>query len=238
MNYFDYPVSVRYSDLGEDGFLSDIAILGMMQEAAARDSDRCGLGPTNTRVYAWALSGWKLHIHKAVPWATKLNIRTWPRTMVHRTSDRDFIITDESGDPVVSATSRWFLLDCATGKVAKITDEITDRYELCEDRALEDEMPSIGRSPEGTPRAFSYTVMRRDIDTLHHMNNLHYLALAREALPAELTAHRFENVEILYKRQIRLGATVHFYYSCTDGKHLVEIMDEEDSKTHALIWFF
>ena len=31
--------------------------------------------------------------------------------------------------------------------------------------------------------AFSYTVGRRDIDTNHHVNNIHYLDFALEALP-------------------------------------------------------
>lgn len=238
MIYFDYPVSVRYSDLAEDGALSETAILGMMQEAAARASDLCGFGPRNTRIYAWALCGWKFRIHKKIGWAETLNVRTWPRTMAHRTSDRDFIITDKNGDTVVSATSRWLLLDCATGKAAKITDEITSRYEFSDERALDEEIPANGRSPEGTPLAYAYTVVHRDIDTLHHMNNLHYLDLAREALPEAIRTQHFENIEIVYKRQIKLGDTVHFYYSCTEGKHLVEIMDGEDKKTHALLWFF
>jgi len=238
MTYYDFSTTVRYSDLAENARLSDTAILGMMQEAAARASDRCGFGPRDTRVYAWALCGWKFHIHKHVKWAENLTIRTWPRTMAHRTSDRDFIITDESGERVVSATSRWLLLDCATGRAAKVTDEIVSHYELSDARALDGEIPANGRSPEGTPLAFSYTVMQRDIDTLHHMNNLHYLSLAREALPPELTAHPFDNIEIIYKRQIKLGATVHFYHSFTDGKHLIEIMDQDNVKTHALLWFY
>jgi len=238
MVYFDYPVSVCYSDLSEDGYLSETAILGMMQEAAARASDLCGFGIRNTRIYAWALCGWKFQIHKRVDWATTLTVRTWARTMAHRTSDRDFIITDESGEKIISATSRWLLLDCTTGKAAMVTNEIASHYELSEERALDEDIPANGRSPEGTPLAFSYTVVHRDIDTLHHMNNLHYLSLAREALPPELATYPFENVEIVYKRQIKLGDTVHFYYSFTEGKHLVEIMDSENKKTHALIWFF
>lgn len=240
MVYYDYPASVRYSDLAENARLSDTAVLGLMQEAAARASDQCGFGPRDTRVYAWALCGWKFRIHKRLKWAENLTVRTWPRTMAHRTSDRDFIITDENGERVVSATSRWLLLDCATGKAAKVTDEIVSHYEFSEERALPEgeEIPANGRSPEGAPLAYSYTVVHRDIDTLHHMNNLHYLDLAREALPPELAEHPFENVEIIYKRQIKLGATVHFYYSFSEGKHLVEIMDEDDRKTHALIWFF
>lgn len=239
MAYYDYHTSVRYSDLSEDSRLSATAILGLMQEAAARASDQCGFGPRDTRKFAWALCGWKLQIHKRTKWAEKLTIRTWPRTMSNHTSDRDFLILNESGETVVSATSRWLLLDTTTGRVGKVTEEISSHYTFSDERALAEDIPANGRVPAGTPRAFCYKVMNRDIDTLHHMNNLHYLDLAREALPAELVSHHFDNIEIIYKRQIKLGATVHFYCAKTeDGKYLVEIMDENDCKTHALIWFF
>lgn len=239
MVYYDYHTTVRYSDLSEDNRLSATAILGLMQESAARASARCGLGLQDSRKVAWALCAWKLQIHKRTPWSTALTIRTWPRLMSKHVSDRDFLITDESGDLVVSATSRWLLLDTTTGRVATVTDEISSLYELSDERALEDDIPANGRVPDDAPRTFTYKVMNRDIDTLHHMNNLHYLDLAREALPADLVSHHFDNVEIIYKRQIKLGATVHFYYAKTeDGKHLVEIKDEDDNKTHALIWFF
>ena len=72
MVYYDFPASVRYSDLAEDARLSDTAILGLMQEAAARASDQCGFGPRDTRVYAWALCGWKFRIHKRLKWAENL----------------------------------------------------------------------------------------------------------------------------------------------------------------------
>jgi len=238
MKYYLYETAVRYADLAENGCLSATAALGMMQEAAALASATCGLGPMDTQKTAWALVGWKLHFHQRPRWNTPLTVRTWPRTMSNHTSDRDFIITDAAGEKVITATSRWLLLDTVTGRVAKVTDEILSRYELGDERAMDAELPANGKCPPGSPCTFTYTVLRRDIDTLHHVNNLHYLSLARQALPEELSSAHFADIEIIYKRQIKLGATVHFFYSPTeDGKHLVEIKDENDLKTHALIWF-
>ena len=237
MIYYDYPVSVRYSDLTEDNCLSDTAILDMMQEAALVN-DPCETGTPETQTNVWVLCGWKFRVYRRPGWEERLTVRTWLRGMAHHTCDRDFIITDETGEKVVSATSRWLLLDCATGKVANVTDEILRLYAFSNERALDEDIPDGKGSAEGAKCVLSYTVMRRDIDTLHHMNNIHYLTLAREALPAELSLHHFENIEIIYKRQIKLGETVHFCYSSVEGKHLVEVMDSEECTSHALIRFF
>ena len=91
--------------------------------------------------------------------------------------------------------------------------------------------------PHKDGQAVTEAALRRDMDTFHHMNNLHYLELAREALPEEAASQSFANIEILYRRQIRRGDRVRFLYSLRDGKHQVEIVDDQGRKTHALIWF-
>ena len=235
--YFDYPVSVRYSDLSENGCLSDTAILDMMQEAALA-CDPVERGELRTQKYAWALCGWKYCVRRRPEWAEKLTVRTWLRAMERHTCDREYVIFDEAGEQLIAATSRWLLLNFATGRVGDVTDEIRSRYTFDHGRAMGEDVPRTIDPVGAEEPAFVYTVMQRDIDTLHHMNNLYYLALAREALPAELVAHQFENVEVVYRRQIKKGETVRFLYSADDGKHLVRIMNSDETVCHAQIRFF
>ena len=238
---YDYPDSVQYPDLAEDGRLSPAGALRMMQEGSARASAAQGFGPEDTarRGAAWALVGWKLHLLRRPAWAAPLTVRTWPRAMEGHVSDRDFLILDERGERTAAATSRWLLIDTATGHAAKITDEVRALYQLNETRATEGDAPShLSRGPKEARRVCSYTVLRRDIDTLHHMNNLHYLELSREALPPALADLPFENFEILYKRQIKLGETVDLCYAFEDGKHVVELRNADGRRTHALLWFY
>lgn len=241
MNYYDYSTTVQYADLGEDGRLSPVSVLRMMQEASARASAVCGFGPLDAARsgVAWALCGWKLRLDRRCCWSSALTVRTWPRTVETYTSDRDFYLLDSAGETAAAATSRWLLLDVASGRAAKITPEVRERYTLWDCRALEEDIPpSNAKGVEEAEKVFTYTVLRRDIDTLRHMNNLHYLELAREALPSELGGLPMENVEILYKRQLKLGETVRLLYAFTDGKHLVEFRGADGRRTHALIWLY
>ena len=82
---------------------------------------------------------------------------------------------------------------------------------------------------------------RRDIDTNHHVNNIHYLDYALEALPEEVLAHLPSTLEVSYRRQILLGTPIRCLYSLTgDGRHQVEIQSGEGDKLvrHAFIWLY
>ena len=82
---------------------------------------------------------------------------------------------------------------------------------------------------------------RRDIDTNHHVNNLHYLDYALEALPEEVYRHLPGTAEIAFRRQILLGTAIRGLYTLTEeGKHQVEIQSENEGKVihHAFIWFY
>ena len=239
MNYYSYRTKIAYSDLGEGGTLSATGALRILQEAACDASAAVGCSPMQLirGGKAWVLCAWKLRLGRKMEWGEELEVRTWPHRMENHTSDRDFEVLHREGKLVFAASSRWLLLDVRTGRVAQVTEELASHYTLWDRRALEEEIPDVpaGRDPAAR-ETFAYTALRRDMDTFHHMNNLHYLELAREALPEEAASQSFANIEILYRRQIRRGDRVRFLYSLRDGKHQGEIVDDQVRKTHALIW--
>ena len=103
------------------------------------------------------------------------------------------------------------------------------------------DVPGGGKTPEDAPAAFRTTVGRRDIDTNQHVNNLHYLDYALEALPEEVYRDLPETVDISFRKQILLGTPIQCLYARTeDGKHQVEIRSESGGKLtrHAFVWFY
>ena len=243
MKHYEFHCKVEYPDLGVDARLSHLGALRMMQEAACLDSSRTGYGPFDVERngVAWIICGWKVRLDRRPHWGEDLTVTTWPRTMSSHISERDFQIFDSQGALVGAATSRWLLIDVRTGHVTNVTPEIAAAYALdCDSRALEGDMAVAGKSPEGAAETFTYTALRRDLDMFRHVNNLHYLELAREALPEEVLARNLPCVEILYKRQIRLGDRVRFLYSFDGetGKHMVELKNSDGKKSHAVVWFY
>ena len=199
MKHYEFQCKVEYPDLGVDARLSHLGTLRMMQEAACQDSSRTGYGPFDVERngVAWIICGWKLRLDRRPHWGEALTVHTWPRTMSSHLSERDFQIFDSHGNLICAATSRWLLIDVRTGRVTNVTPEIAAAYPLDNScRAMEEELVSSGKSPENAAETFTYTALRRDLDMFRHVNNLHYLELAREALPAEVAEQNFPNIEI------------------------------------------
>lgn len=216
-----------------------------MQEAASVASDDVGYGLKDigrTGVH-WILTGWRVELTKRPYWRSLLRVETWPRTMDGFFSDRDFLVWHD-GEMIARGTSRWVLMDAKTGHVTRVTDAVRAAYQEHLDPLVlfeDDPIPSSGKTPPDTPTAFQTVVGRRDIDTNFHVNNLHYLDYAIEALPEEVYRNLPAVVEIAFRRQILLGTPIRCLYCRTeDGKHQVEIQSEKDGKVthHAYVWFY
>lgn len=240
--YYTYNTAVTYDDLGPDGLLSRRSALRVLQEAATLASHSRGYGPEESRRRGgcWILSAWRLELNERPQWNAPITVRTWPRTMDGFTSDRDFRLF--TGDHEIGrATSHWVLVDPATGKLKRITEDVAELYALSPESVFSAPLPKNGRSPEEAEETYALTVGRRDIDTNHHVNNLHYLDYAVEALPQAVYEALPSTVEIVFKRQILLGDRVRCLYArLPDGKHQVEISTEADGKTvhNAFVWFY
>ena len=206
-------------------------------------SDEVGYGIKDIPVTGvhWILSGWRVQFLERHAWRAPITVRTWPRTFDGFLSERDFLVY--SGDTLVArGSSRWFLIDAVTGHITRVTDTVRSAYATDSRTVFDEPLPSNGRSPASAAVTFQSVVSRRDIDTNHHVNNIHYLDYAMEALPEEVFQHLPDTVEIVFRRQMRLGSPFRCLYSRTeDGKHLVEIQsDGSNGKPvhNAFVWFY
>ena len=114
-------------------------------------------------------------------------------------------------------------------------------YTLDPQAMFSENLRSNGRSSDTAAESFSTVVGRRDIDTNHHVNNLHYLDYAVEALPQEVFEHLPATLEIVYRKQILLGTPITCLYQVTDdGRHQVEIRSGQGKDTvhHSFLWFY
>ncbi len=129
------------------------------------------------------------------------------------------------------------LVDIEKRKIAIITEEIIKAYKMEDKSVLKiDNLEKI-KMPEKFENIVKYEIKRRDIDVNKHLHNLYYLDLAYEALPEDIYNNKrpFNNVKIVYKKEIKLGDIVNCEYSKVEGKHVIIIKDQEEQKVHAII---
>lgn len=239
MAVFTYNYKIKYSDIGTDNKITLKSLVDTLQEAAIAHSDYAGYGVNdipNTHL-AWLLLNWKIEIKSYPILNDTITVKTWPRIFDKLYSYRDFEVYDENNNLIAIASSKWFAIDTENKKIRKLTPEITKAYGgTTQKEVFKSTFDEKIKVPEELKLNFNYTIQRRDLDTNKHVNNLHYIDYALETLDEDIFNHTtFNNIEIIYKKEIKLKEYINCYYSFEDNKHIVTIKNNDNSFIHAII---
>lgn len=240
MNLYECDFVVDYVDIDTHGIISDCGFFKHLQEIGCLHAEKLGYG-LNTSLktgLAWVLLDWKLQVFKRPGWRARLHVRTWPAKTEHACNFRDYEIFDESGEKLAIATSRWVLYDLHKKRIVKITPDVVERFAPCGISVFDTGIEKL-QEPEGAVVSFEYRVLRRDIDSNGHVNNLNYINFAKEALPDEVynLAH-FSSIEVMYKKQCLVGSEiVGLYKEASKGEHVIAIKSKDLKDLHAIVRF-
>lgn len=239
MAIFTYNYKIKYSDVGVNNKITLRALVETLQEAAIGHSEQAGYGVNNienTHI-AWLLLDWKVQIMSYPHSNESITVKTWPRSFDKLYSYRDFEVYDKDNNLIAVASSKWFAIDTENKKIRKLTPEITEAYgEPVTNSVFDEPFKNKITVPENLKLNFSYTTQRRDIDTNGHVNNLNYIDFALETIDEDIFNNTtFNNLEIVYKKEIKLKESIKCYYSLEDNKHIVTIKSEDDTIVHAIV---
>lgn len=230
---------VGLKDVWKGKQVSNKAILEYLEDVAAYHSDSVGYGiNTSDKTHlSWILLDWKVKVMKRPEYGQTLNIHTWSRNIIKCYAYRDFEVYDENNQLCAIASSKWLLINNQTGKIAKVEQEMADKYKSETEKAVfeEKEIEKI-KVPEKYKSSIIYEAKRKDIDIIGHMHNLYYLDIAYEALPEKVYQQRpFDYVRIMYKKEIKLGDVVECKYCYENDKHIVVIQSQDEKMLHAIV---
>lgn len=234
-----HKFEISFRDIGKSSKITNSAFLNMLEDIAGMHSNQVGYGLNDISKtgITWVLLNWKLRVFNRPIYGSKLNIETWARKAVKFYTYRDFKVYDENSNLVAIATSKWALLDATTMSIARITPDLLNLYQPENISVfLQEEEPNKLLAPQEVLNQYTYTVARRDIDINNHMHNLYYLDLAYEALPNEIYSDLdFNNVEIMYKKEMKLNDKIKCLYSSSNNEHYITIKSLDDITVHAII---
>lgn len=219
--------------------ISNKAILEYLEDVAAYHSDSVGYGINTSDIthLTWLLLDWKVKVIKRPQYGQILDIHTWSRHIIKCYAYRDFEIYDEDQNLCVIASSKWLLMNNQTRKIAKVEPEVAEKYESEINKLVfQDKEIEKLKEPQNYKNSIIYQVKRKDIDVIGHVHNLYYLDLAYETLPEEVYNLRpFNEIQIMYKKEIKLGETVICQYAYNENKHIVVIKSKDEKTLHAII---
>ena len=236
MNVYEQNFIVEYIDVDHSGMLSNWGFFKVLQEIGCLHADELGFGFTNSSKtgLAWVLLDWKLQIFKRPHWKDEILVRTWPSRIHSIRCNRDYEIFDKSGNRLAIATSEWVLFNLNKRSVSKLTPEVTASFTPVPNFVFDTPIEKL-LEPESVDSSFEYTVLKRDIDSNEHMNNLNYILLANEFLP---NTSSFSRIDVMYKKQCLVGNKIMcLYKKVSEDEHVVTIKSEDLKELHAIIKF-
>ena len=226
---------IGLDDIGVNNEISNKAILKIMEDVSGFHSASIGYGlfEIETKKRAWMILDWKMKVIKRPKYMDEIKAETWSRKVERLYAYRDFQLKDKDGNIIAIATSRWIFVDTDRRRPVRLTADISDLYESEPDKCVfEEEIEDV--KCENYLFEKDYYIQRRDIDMNEHMHNLNYLDMAYEILPEDIYKNKvFDNVRIVYKKEIVYGEKVECYYSQENDRHIVTA--KSNDKINAII---
>ncbi len=236
--FVEHEVFIGLRDVAVNNKVTNTALLSYLEDAGGVHSNLVGYGLKNIPKVkkSWVLLGWKLKIFQRPTYGEKIIIKTWSRGINKLYAYRDFEILDEMRKIIGIATSKWVLLDIEKMKITKITQEVQDAYTIENAKVFEEaDLEKISEPKEYSNSTF-FTVNRSLIDVNNHLHNIYFMDIANEVLPMEVYRNvDLNNIQMMYKKEIKLGDTVKVFYQEENGEHIVTIKDEDEKYLHAII---
>ena len=229
LGYYERVFAVRSYESGVDNRLSLPSLCNYLQEIAGNHADKLnlGIGKLQKGGVSWMLSRLRVSVKRDVRWGDELVVRTWPSgTKGKLSATRDFSGA-VGGEDVFEGVSEWLVVDLASQRIVKLPDnfkelapEGTPRVALAQE-ASGGKFTALGKTDSTSP----ILVRRSDHDFNDHVNNVHYVEWALEAVPESFRERLTTRLDIVFRQSAHAGDEL---------ESRVEIVDDSTLR-HAIV---
>ncbi len=170
--------------------LSIKSILSIFQDVAANHAEDIGVGyltMLNKNLY-WVLSRVKFDIIKMPEPNQTVIVETWPHKKGRIDFDRDMKILSEDGTVLITATSKWCVIDTVNRRLQK-AENVNYIGEIHPEINYTEKFDKITLPESEQLFMFSHRVGFCDLDHNKHMNNTNYANLISNAITNKAITH-------------------------------------------------
>ncbi|AXX93017.1 acyl-ACP thioesterase [Malaciobacter molluscorum LMG 25693] len=187
-NYFEKEFELRFFEMNRLGEASPIAILTLLQEAAAEHCDYAGhnLLSLMSENLGWVLLSGVMQMKRYPLYKEKIIIRTWISQYHNIRGFRENIIYDENYNIIGRARGLWLFYDIKKRRPKKIHPDFLKRWSFYNSISLEYSLTNKIEPLKSFEYQKEFKVNMYDTDTNKHVNNLRYLQWLMESIPDEI----------------------------------------------------
>jgi acyl-ACP thioesterase len=198
--------------------------MDLAQEIAYWAAEELGFGYTSLHVHhtAWVLSRMHLRFENPAAWRDNVRLYTWHKGAEGLFYLRDFDLQDTAGNHLVRGTSSWVVMNEETRRLVR-PEDLAGRLSMegPVDDAISEPAPKVVFPGEGEP-AGEHIVSYSDIDIIGHTNNVRYMVLALDHIPAEDALKPVSDVWINFTKETTLGDRIELRRVRKDDSWYVE----------------
>ncbi|MCI9627043.1 MAG: hypothetical protein HFI90_09730 [Clostridia bacterium] len=235
MAVFQKQFDICYSHLDEKRRVKVTALLDFLQDVATAHSDSLGLTLENMRRDGafWVLVSFDITLHALPQIDERITVETWSSGIKTIYGYRNFRMLAENGAVLLEAVSVWVYMGWETMRPLRVPPEKAALFAPQTPAVLPRKL-SLPQ-PSCTAPALTYQVMRRDIDTNLHMNNVKYLELALETLPQSLWKRTPTHLQLQFLHAATYGEQLHIFLDSSGDSALCCIRPQAAAEPASLV---
>ncbi|MBP1969800.1 acyl-ACP thioesterase [Virgibacillus natechei] len=205
----NYHIDLRDVDFKKKLKLS--TLFSYFQEVASLSSANLGAGIDDlAKNYgvAWILMRIRVEIGRMPAWDEEISIETWPQEPGKLEFERDFIVHDQEGAPIIRAVSVWVIMDLEERKLKRASHISLEYPSIMEERAIDYKLKKL-KSLESMQTAYHKVIGYSDIDFNGHLNNSKYVDYMLDCFPLEdHQTHETKAIEVNFNHEALPGETI------------------------------
>lgn len=225
---YSYETRIPASRTGEDGLLTFASIVALMQDCSiwwveSEPEFRAYMDETNMGLM---ISSRQVEVLRFPRYSEHVRVETSVYKSTPAIGYRNTFICTLDGEPLVRCWNAGPFVDRQTAELVSVPKDIAKGL-LLEPKREMTYLPRKIKLPEVEPvEQAPVTVMRSDIDTNHHMNNVQHVRMANEYVPEDFACM---NMRIEYKAQAWLGDVLRPLVYVEDERVVVDLALEDGS---------
>ena len=220
---------VVYYDTEVTGEMGIGKLVDMMMLASEDHSDSVGV--TTKKVLGlglgWVITQHLLTINRLPKNNEVVTVKTKAASYNPYFCYRDFWVKAADGTTLAKMHTVFVLMDQEKRKITRIVPELVAPFESEFTKKIE--RNRLPKAPQTITARHDYGVRFMDIDSNHHVNNVHYFDWMLDVLGADfLIKHRLKEMNIQYKQEVRYGqvATSEVEISGLTTNHQIKVGSE------------
>lgn len=231
---YTFTSRIRYSECDSQAKLTLAALMNYFQDSSTFQSEALGVGGEYLMEHnlVWVLSSWQIVVSRYPALCEEVEIGTQPYGFKGCFGYRNFLMRTVEGETLAQANSLWTLLNLKEQTMAHPTEKMKQAYVLGERLPMEYADRKIAVPGEGMRRE-PFLVRKHHLDTNNHVNNVQFVDMAMESLPADFAIWQ---MRAEYKMQAHLGDELVPYVVCGEDCCIVSLQSPE-GKPYAVVEF-